>query len=73
MRIERKTISAIKFRNFCYNNNLKAKDVAKILNVKVTSVYKYWRGDVAVPDESKKILEKEIGLDIYEVFYNEEL
>lgn len=73
MGIEKKTISAIKFRNFCYNHNLQAKDIAKVLNVKVSSVYKYWRGDVVVPDESKKILEQKVGLDIYDTFYNEEL
>lgn len=68
-----KPIWAIKFRKFCFNNNIKAIDIAKILNLQVSSVYKYWSGKVAVPDENKKILEQELGLDVYEVFYNEEL
>lgn len=70
---QNKPIWAIKFRNFCFNNNLKAVTVAKMLSVQLGTVYKYWSGDIVVPDESKKILEKETGLDIYEVFYNEEL
>ena len=69
----KKPIEAIRFRNFCHNHNLKATDIAKILNVKTTTVYKYWSGRTPVPDESKKILEKEIGLDIYYTFYSEEL
>lgn len=73
MSITKKPISAIKFRNFCFNNNLESKDIAEKLGVKYTTIYKYWSGRTPVPDESKKILEKEFGLDIYEVFFNEEL
>lgn len=68
-----KPVWAIKFRNFCFNNNLKAKDIADMLHLSTTAVYKYWGGYMAVPDESKKVLEKELGLDIYETFFNEEL
>ena len=67
----KKPIHAIKFRNFCFNNNLGAADIANILNVSTSMIYKYWSGAAAVPDESKKILEKEIGLNIYETFYEE--
>lgn len=62
---------AIKFRNFCFNNNLKAKDVAEILHLQTATVYKYWAGDSTVPDQSKKVLEREVGLDIYDIFYKE--
>lgn len=68
-----KPVWAIKFRNFCFNNNLQAKDIAEILHLQAATVYKYWSGLIAVPDENKKVLEKEFGLDIYETFYNEEL
>jgi len=71
MKSKQKPDSAIKFRNFCFNNNLEATDIAKILDVSTSLVYKYWAGTVSVPDESKKKLEKEIGLNIYEVFYEE--
>lgn len=73
MKKQNKPIWAIKFRKFCFNNDLKATDVAKILNLQTTSIYKYWNGSITVPDENKKILEKEIGLDIYEIFYNDNL
>lgn len=73
MKKSNKPIYAIKFRNFCFNNDLQARDIAKLLNVKVSTIYKYWSGNVLVPDESKKILEQKIGLDIYDTFYNEEL
>ena len=64
---------AIKFRNFCFNNRLSAQDIADALHLQKSSIYKYWAGDVQVPDESKKILERKFGLDIYETFFNEEL
>lgn len=73
MRRGNKPVWTIKFRNFCFNNDLKAKDISEILGVQTATVYKYWSGSITVPDESKKILEKEVGLDIYEVFFNEEL
>lgn len=73
MSIVKKPIWAIKFRNYCFNNNLESKDLAEKLGVKHTTIYKYWSGRTPVPDVSKKILEKEFGLDIYETFFNEEL
>lgn len=68
-----KPISAIKFRNFCHNKELRAKDLAEMLGVSTGAVYKYWEGKIAVPDDKKKILEEKTGLNIYEIFYNEEL
>ena len=62
---------AIKFRNFCFNNDLRATDIAEMLHVQIGTVYKYWGGLIAVPDSSKKILEKEAGLDIYDTFFKE--
>ena len=66
-------ISAIKFRKFCYNNDLKAKDLAEMLGQSVWTIYKYWDGTIAIPDDKKKILEEKAGMDIYEVFYRKEL
>jgi len=63
--------SSIKFRNFCFNNELKAEIIAEALNVSVATIYKYWSGSVAVPDTNKKILEKKFGLDIYDTFFKE--
>lgn len=62
---------AVKFRNFCFNNRLTAKDIANMLHVKAGTVYKYWAGDIQVPDDAKKILEREAGLDIYDTFFKE--
>ena len=73
MRYANRPISAIKFRKFCYNNDLKAKDLAEMLDQSVSTIYKYWRGVIAIPDDKKKILEEKAGLNIYEIFYNEEL
>lgn len=67
----KKPTYAIKFKNFCQNNNYSAKDIAIFLHVKPATVYKYWAGDIAVPDEAKKTLEQKIGLPIYDTFYNE--
>lgn len=60
---------AIKFRNFCFNKNLKAKDIANLLHIQTATVYKYWAGDITVPDHNKKLLEEKIDLDIYDIFY----
>ena len=69
----KKTIQAIKFKNFCQNNNLNAQDIANKLNVSKALVYKYWSGGCPVSDENKKKLEKEINLPIYEIFFNDSL
>lgn len=69
----KKPIWAIKLRNFCFNNNFNAQDIADKLGVSKALVYKYWSGGCPVSDENKKILEKEINLPIYETFFNEEL
>lgn len=68
---ENKPDYAIKFRNFCFNNDLRATDIAEALHVRTATVYKYWAGDISVPDDSKKVLEKEFGLDIYDTFFKE--
>ena len=68
---ENKPDWAIKFRNFCFNNDIRAKDIATILHLRTATVYKYWSGQIAVPDDSKKILEREYGLDIYDTFFKE--
>jgi transcriptional regulator with XRE-family HTH domain len=73
MRYANRPISAIKFRKFCYNNDLRAKDLAEILDQSVSTIYKYWNGKISVPDDKKKLLAEKTGLDIYEIFYNEEL
>lgn len=66
-------ISAIKFRLWCKNNKLSAQTIADTLNVQRGTVYAYWAGKVSVPDESKKKLEKALGLPIYETFFDTEL
>ena len=73
MEYDDKRISAIKFRNFCYNHDLKAKDLSEMLDQSVSTIYKYWSGKIAIPDDKKKILEEKAGLDIYEIFYSKEL
>lgn len=69
----RKPVWAIKFKRFCEDNRISAQDVATAVKKTRATVYKYWSGDVPVPDETKKMLEKKLGLPIYETFYNEEL
>lgn len=67
----KKPIYAIKFKNFCQNNNYSAQDIADILRVQKGTIYKYYSGHIAVPDDSKKLLEQRTGLNIYDVFYND--
>lgn len=69
----KKPIWSTKLRNFCFNHNYSAQDIADVLNVSKASVFKYWSGKVPVSDENKKKLERKIGLPIYETFFNEEL
>lgn len=61
---------ALKFRNFLDDNKYTASDIAKILQIHVATVYSYRSGKNRIPDELKKKLETEIGLPIYDVFYN---
>lgn len=63
-------IWAIKLKNFFNDNGYTAKDIAKILHVRPTTVYTYTSGVNSMNDDFKKILEQEINLPIYDIFYN---
>lgn len=69
----KKPIWAIKLKRFCEDNRISAQEVSKAIGKTRATVYKYWSGDIPVPDETKKVLEKKLGLPIYETFFNEEL
>ena len=69
----KKDISAIKFRLWCKDNGYSAQDIANVLHLQRNTVYGYWSGSFAVPDENKKKLETNLGLPIYEIFFNPEL
>lgn len=66
-------ISAIKFKLWCKNNKHSAKKIADILQKQRNTIYSYWSGRTFVPDEDKKKLEIELGLPIYEIFFDKEL
>lgn len=66
-------ISAIKFKLWCKNNKHSAQKIADILQKQRNTVYSYWSGRTSVSDEDKKKLEAELGLPIYEIFYDKEL
>lgn len=66
-------ISAIKFKLWCKNNRYSAQTIAEVLQKQKTTIYSYWSGKSSVPDEDKKKLETELGLPIYEIFYDKEL
>lgn len=69
----KKPVWARKLKRFCEDNEISAQEVATAINKTTATVYKYWQGKIPVPDETKKALEKKLGLPIYETFYNEEL
>ena len=69
----KKPIWAIKFNLWCKNNGYSAQEIADILHLKRNTVYGYWSGVFSVPDDNKKKLEQEIGLPIYEIFFDTEL
>ena len=69
----KKPVWAIKLKRFCEDNRISAQEVSTAIGKTRATVYKYWSGDIPVPDETKKVLEKKLGLPIYETFYNEEL
>lgn len=66
----KKPIYAIKLKNFCQNNGYTAQDIAEILNLRRGTVYKYFSGQIFVPDDAKKTLEQKMGLNVYDVFFN---
>ena len=69
--IKDKPISAIKFRNYCKDNDISAKKLSKVLNISIKTIYCYWSGVFQVPDYAKKILEQELNMPIYEIFLND--
>ena len=69
--IKNKPTWAIKFKNYCTDNDISAKRLAKLLNISIKTVYCYWAGVAQVPDYSKKIMEQELNVPIYEIFLNE--
>jgi transcriptional regulator with XRE-family HTH domain len=69
----KKNISAIKFKLWCKDNGYSAQDIADVLHLQKGTVYGYWAGTFTVPDENKKKLEQELGLPIYEIFFDSEL
>jgi hypothetical protein len=71
--VMRKPVWAIKFKRFCEDHQIAAEEVARALNLSRASVYMYWSGRVPVSDQNKKVLERKLGLPIYETFFNEEL
>ena len=68
-----RNISAIKFKLWCKNNKYSAQKIADVLQKQRTTIYSYWSGKNPVSDEDKKKLETELGLPIYEIFYDKEL
>ena len=68
--IKGKPTSAIKFKNYCTDNGISAKQLADVLGVTVKAVYKYWAGTAQVSDYSKKLLEEKLNIPIYEIFLN---
>lgn len=69
--IKDKPISAIKFKNYCKDNGISAKQIAKVLNISIKAVYCYWSGVNQVPDYAKKLLEEKLNMPIYEIFLND--
>lgn len=69
--IKDKPISAIKFKNYCIDNDISAKRLSKLLTVSVKTIYSYWAGQAQVPDRSKKIMEEKLDMPIYEIFLND--
>jgi DNA-binding CsgD family transcriptional regulator len=69
----KKSIWAVKFKLWCKDNGYSAQDIADILHLQRNTVYGYWAGTFTVPDDNKKKLEVELGLPIYEIFYDVEL
>ena len=71
MSIRQKPISAIKFRNWCKDHGISAKQLALLLHLNIKTIYAFWSGDIQVSDQYKKILEKELKMPIYDIFLND--
>lgn len=66
-------IYAIKLKRFRLSKGLSQKDFADIVGVSEISVSFYERGVRRPKDKTMQIMAEKTGLDIYEVFFNEEL
>lgn len=70
-RINKKPIHAIKFRNYCKDNGITAKQLALLLHLNIKTIYAFWAGEIQVSDHYKKVLEKELNMPIYDIFLND--
>ena len=68
---KQKPIHAIKFRNYCKDNGVTAKQLALLLHLNTKTIYAMWAGEIQVSDHYKKVLEKELKMPIYDIFLND--
>ena len=70
-KLKDKPIWAIKFRNYCKDNGITAKQISLLLHLNERTVYSFWSGENQVSDHYKKVLEKELKMPIYDIFLND--
>ena len=66
-------IYAIKLKRFRQSKGLSQKEFAALIGASEISISSYERGARRPKDKTMRIMAKKTGLDIYEVFFNEEL
>lgn len=66
-------IYAIKLKRFRQSKGLNQKEFADLIGVSEISISFYERGIRRPKDKTMRIMAEKTGLDIYEVFFNEEL
>ena len=66
-------IYAIKLKRFRLSKGLNQKEFAELIGASEISISSYERGTRRPKDKTMRIMAEKTGLDIYEVFFNEEL
>ena len=66
-------IYSIKLKRFRQSKGLNQKEFAELVGITEISVSSYERGARRPKDKTMRIMAEKTGLDIYEVFFNEEL
>lgn len=66
-------IYAIKFKRFRLSKGLTQEGMGKILGLSMMTIAAYEQGIRRPKDKTMHVMHKKLGLDIYDIFFNEEL
>lgn len=64
---------SIKLKKHCAKKGLTAKKVSELTGLSKPTIDSYFQGKQKPKDDNKKLLAEKIGLDVYEIFFNDDI